>query len=48
MNYKEIKDILDDINETLYYHENAPTSDKQVLALEELEKLVDELQDLIK
>jgi hypothetical protein len=48
MQYKEIRRLTEEINEQLYYHENAPTSDKQVLALEELEKLVDELQDLIK
>lgn len=48
MDYKEIREILEEIKNQLYFHEEAPTSDKQVLVLEEIEKLVDELQDLIK
>jgi len=48
MDYEEIRQLTEEINEQLYYHEEATTSEKQVEALERLEQLANELQDLIK
>ena len=48
MDYEEIRELLEEIKNDLYYHEEATTSDKQVEAFENLEKGVDELQSLIK
>lgn len=48
MDYKELKKILEEIQNQLYYHEESQTREDAIKHHEELEVLVDELQDLIK
>ena len=44
MDYQEIRRLLEEIQNDLYFHEEATTSDKQVEAQERIEASVDNLK----